>query len=129
VLKQIPDVLQAFFSIMSPGKHVPAHRGVSLGFLRYHMAFVVPERNPPTMRVGDRFITWRERECFVFDDTLEHEIVNTSDGVRVVLIIDVMRPLPWHLALMNRLVDRLDQFAMGAGDWQAVYDRVDVRAP
>ncbi len=127
VLAQIPDVLQAFFSIMSPGKYVPPHNGVSLGFLRYHMAFVVPEKNPPTMRVKDRFHTWKERECMIFDDTWEHEIKNEAETERVVLIIDVPRPLPWYLRPVDALIHRLDQKSWGEDQWREVFERVEAK--
>ena len=128
VLAEIPNVLQAFFSIMSPGKYVPPHNGVSLGFLRYHMAFVVPAVNPPTIRVKDRFYTWKERECMIFDDTWEHEIKNEAEGVRVVLIIDVPRPMPWYLRPLDALVHRLDQESWDEEQWLDVFERVEVKA-
>ena len=98
----MPGVLGAFFSILDPKKTVPAHEGPFMGYLRYHLALVVPEEKPPTIRVKDRFHTWKERESVVFDDSWEHEVLNESEGQRVVLIVDFMRPMPWPLHLANR---------------------------
>jgi aspartyl/asparaginyl beta-hydroxylase (cupin superfamily) len=107
VIDGIPDVLQAFFSILEPRKSVPAHNGPYLGYLRYHTAFVVPRENPPTLRVKDRLHTWREGQSLLFDDSWNHEVYNQSEGERVVLIVDVLRPMPWPLALLNRLARRV----------------------
>ena len=107
VLEGVPDVLQAFFSILEPHKSVPAHNGPYLGYLRYHTAFVVPADNPPTLRVKDRLHTWKEGQSVLFDDSWNHEVYNQSDGERVVLIVDVLRPMPWPLALLNRFARRV----------------------
>jgi aspartyl/asparaginyl beta-hydroxylase (cupin superfamily) len=95
---KIPGIVQAFFSILDPGKSIPAHRGVYLGYLRYHLALRVPKNSPPTMRVKDQIHNWEEGKSIVFDDSLEHEVYNKSDENRVVLIVDFLRPmnLPAH---------------------------------
>ena len=100
-IARVPDTLQAFFSILEPGKSVPAHNGPYFGYLRYHTAFVVPLGEPPRLRVNRDLYTWKEGESVLFDDSWEHEVINESDSVRVVLILDFMRPLPPHLALLN----------------------------
>jgi aspartyl/asparaginyl beta-hydroxylase (cupin superfamily) len=33
----------AFFSILAPGKHLPAHRGPYKGVMRYHLGLLIPE--------------------------------------------------------------------------------------
>lgn len=108
LLDRIPDLEVAFFSILAPGSHIRAHRGVYKGLLRAHMALIVPEpRERIRMSVGDRMIHWREGECVVFDDTYTHEVWNETDGVRVVLLIDVHRPLPPMLDRLNRAILRV----------------------
>lgn len=107
VLHQIPNVITAFFSILDPGKSIPAHCGTYLGYLRYHLALRVPRNNPPSMRVRDKYHTWQEGQSIVFDDSLEHEVYNKSDDLRVVLIVDFLRPMPLPLDLLNRAIVRL----------------------
>jgi len=34
----------AFFSILAPGKHLPAHRGPYKGVMRYHLGLLIPSR-------------------------------------------------------------------------------------
>jgi aspartate beta-hydroxylase/beta-hydroxylase len=107
LIDQIPNVFQAFFSILDPGKSIPAHCGEFYGYLRYHLALRVPTQNPPSMRVKDRIHTWVDGESIVFDDSCEHEVYNKSPEIRVVLIVDLLRPLPLHLHVLNWLVTRL----------------------
>jgi aspartyl/asparaginyl beta-hydroxylase (cupin superfamily) len=97
----IPGVLQGFFSILEPRKSVPAHSGPGLHYLRYHTALVVPRENPPSIRVKDRHHTWKVGTSLLFDDSHDHEVTNEADEPRVVLIVDVLRPLPWHLHALN----------------------------
>jgi aspartate beta-hydroxylase/beta-hydroxylase len=57
------------------------------------------------MRVNDQIHVWREGESMIFDDTWDHEVYNDADEIRMVLIIDILRPmppLPHRLNLMFR---------------------------
>jgi aspartyl/asparaginyl beta-hydroxylase (cupin superfamily) len=107
LLSKIPNLYQAFFSILDPGKSIPAHCGFYLGYLRYHLAVIVPRTNPPSMRVKDTVHTWAEGKSILFDDSWEHEVYNKSDDLRVVLIVDFLRPLPAHLHATNWLLTHL----------------------
>jgi aspartyl/asparaginyl beta-hydroxylase (cupin superfamily) len=106
LLNAIPNVYQAFFSILDPGKSIPAHCGGYLGYLRYHLGLQVPENDPPSMRVKDQIHIWEEGKSIVFDDSWEHEVYNKSDGSRVVLIVDFLRPMPYLLHQANLLITR-----------------------
>jgi len=43
VLGLIPGSTTGFFSILSPHKHIPPHRGPWAGVLRLHLGLMVPE--------------------------------------------------------------------------------------
>lgn len=101
LINRIPNLYQAFFSILDPGKSIPAHNGGYLGYLRYNLGLIVPKNEPPRMRVADQWHTWKEGESILFDDSLNHEVVNHSDSIRVVLIVDVLRPMPLPLHAIN----------------------------
>lgn len=105
-LDAVPDLLQAFFSILDPGKSIPLHVGPYLGYLRYHLALRVPTENPPKLRVGPHEYVWKEGEAVLFDDTWPHAVENTSHGIRAVLIIDVLRPMPRIPHFLNRVTTR-----------------------
>ena len=40
----------------------------------------------------------------IFDDTFNHEVWNDTDETRVVLFVDVLRPLPSPDSLINRMI-------------------------
>jgi aspartyl/asparaginyl beta-hydroxylase (cupin superfamily) len=106
LLDEIPDLFQAFFSILEAGKSVPGHRGSYRGYLRYHLALKVPKTNPPSLRVKDQWYVWKEGEAIMFDDSQHHEVVNKGDEDRIVLIVDVLRPMPSLPQSVNRLMTR-----------------------
>lgn len=104
VLDRIPGLIQAFFSILDPGKSVPEHEGPYLGYLRYHLGLRVPTRRPPKLVVNGRDYRWKEGEGVLFDDSWPHSVVNDSPETRAVLIIDVRRPLPFVPRQLNRFI-------------------------
>ncbi|HEX5527965.1 MAG TPA: aspartyl/asparaginyl beta-hydroxylase domain-containing protein [Methylomirabilota bacterium] len=85
---------------------MPAHDGPYLGYLRYHLALLVPSVDPPSMRVNDQLHTWQEGRSILFDDSWNHQVYNTSRERRVVLIVDVLR-MAWPLHAINWLVTRV----------------------
>jgi aspartyl/asparaginyl beta-hydroxylase (cupin superfamily) len=103
LLRSIPGMKSAMFSILAPGKQLPAHRGPYKGVLRYHLGVLVP--GPPEasgIRVAGQTRHWDEGRSLLFDDSHVHEAWNGTDHDRVVLFVDVLRPLPPWLALLNR---------------------------
>lgn len=100
-LDRIPDKVQAFLSILEPSKSIPRHEGPYLGYLRYHLAIKVPRENPPRFVVAEQPYVWREGEGVLFDDFWPHEVINHSSESRVVLIVDIYRPLPFLANLVN----------------------------
>ena len=104
LLSRIPGLIQAFFSVLDPGKSVPEHCGPYVGYLRYHLALQVPDDNPPSIRVRDQTYTWREGEGVLFDDSWPHEVINHSRQPRAVLIVDVRRPMTGVPHLVNRFM-------------------------
>ncbi|KTC93786.1 MULTISPECIES: aspartyl/asparaginyl beta-hydroxylase domain-containing protein [Legionella] len=104
LVKKIPHLIQAFFSILEPGKSIPLHKGPYIGYLRYHLGIHIPQNNPPQIIVNNQPYTWREGEAVMFDDSWPHEVRNESDDFRAVLIIDVLRPMPFFPHMVNQLV-------------------------
>jgi beta-hydroxylase len=112
VVQSIPGMTTAFFSILAPGKKIPPHGGPYKGVLRLHLALRVPEpASACGIRVREDVRTWEEGRCLVFDDTWEHEAWNDTDGTRVVLFVDFIRPLRPPAAWLNQLVIRLIGFS------------------
>ena len=107
LIDRIPNLWQAFFSILDPCKSIPPHEGPYKGYLRFHLGLKIPEKNPPTIRVKDRYHTWRVGEGVLFDDSWEHEVFNESEDIRAILIVDVMRPMPALPHLANLMVKKV----------------------
>ncbi|WP_342641232.1 aspartyl/asparaginyl beta-hydroxylase domain-containing protein [Rhodoligotrophos ferricapiens] len=102
LLEQVPNLQTAWFSILAPGYHIPAHRGVSKGILRAHLGLIVPkDAERCRLRVADQICVWREGEIFVFDDTYEHEVWNDTEDERVILLFDFDRPMRFWGRLVN----------------------------
>jgi ornithine lipid ester-linked acyl 2-hydroxylase len=103
-LRHIPGVSTAFFSILAPGKHLPAHYGPYNGVLRFHLGLQIPAPSPIcAIRVDNEVRGWADGEVLVFDDTYEHEVWNKSDQWRIVLFVDFLRPLPLWADTLNRI--------------------------
>jgi len=80
----------AMFSLLAPGAHIPPHNGVANTRLVCHLPLIVPEGC--WFRVGEERRLWVEGEPWVFDDTIEHEAMNPTDRLRVILIVDTWHP-------------------------------------
>lgn len=106
LIDDVPDLFQAMFSILEPRKSIPAHKGPYLGYLRYHLGLRVPTDRPPRLRIKDTEFAWQEGRGIVIDDSWEHEVINDSDEIRVILMVDFLRPLPRVPAAVNRFVCR-----------------------
>lgn len=103
LIDSIPGLTTAFFSILSPGKRIPEHRGPWRGVLRYHLGLKVPEPSEQCgISVGGEVGHWEEGSSLLFDDGYDHHAWNDTDGVRVVLFIDVIRPLRPPADQVNR---------------------------
>jgi len=103
LLEGVPDLTTAFFSILAPRKRIGAHRGPWRGVLRYHLGLKIPD--PPEaagISVGGEVAHWEEGRSLLFDDGYEHHAWNDTDEVRVVLFVDVVRPLRPPADQLNR---------------------------
>jgi beta-hydroxylase len=120
LLRAIPTLHTAFFSVLEPHQRIPPHWGYWKGFLRYHLPVVIPGSHACWMRInpessygksndlsliehGKKY-HWAEGRGVIFDDTFLHDAANESDEVRVVLWLDLRRKLPPHLDYLNRFV-------------------------
>lgn len=102
LLKKIPGVNTAFFSILSPNKHIPAHKDPYNGVIRYHVGLIVPELEEKCrIRIDKEILNWEEGKSIIFDDTYNHEVWNDTSGFRVVLFVDFVRPIKFPFNLLN----------------------------
>jgi aspartyl/asparaginyl beta-hydroxylase (cupin superfamily) len=123
LLRRIPGMKTAFFSILAPGKRLPAHRGPYKGVLRLHLGLLIPEPEKCGIRVGREVRHWYDGKIMIFDDTFEHEAWNETEKHRVVLFVDLKRPLRFPANVLNAVMIwmiALSPFVLGsAGSYRA----------
>jgi beta-hydroxylase len=122
LLRGIPNLYTAFFSVVAVSLKNTTHWGYYKGFLRYHLGVIIPNDNEGKecwLRVNDdrednlandkslvekgKRYYWHNGEGVVFDDTYLHDAANESDEVRVVLWLDMLKPHPWYIQIWSRL--------------------------
>ncbi|WP_156678522.1 aspartyl/asparaginyl beta-hydroxylase domain-containing protein [Sphingomonas profundi] len=104
LVSKVPGLNSAFFSILVPGTHLPPHTGVTKAFLTSHLGIQVPrEREKCRMRVVNRVVSWEENRILLFDDCFDHEVLNETDETRIVLLVQVKRPV----RLLGRIIGGL----------------------
>lgn len=108
LVKAIPGVSSAMFSVLAPGKKLLPHKGVYKGVLRYHLGLIIPENEKQSWLVVNGVKkNWLEGKSLIFDDTFMHEACNESNQIRVVLFLDVVRTLPFPLNYVNKAIFKL----------------------
>lgn len=100
-------VHRAGYSAVGGKAHLRPHCGHTNAQLKMHLGLIVPVREaeagggppPPcaTLRVGDRSErgntrAWGQGEVLFFDDSWEHEVVNTCPALRVVFQLVIAHP-------------------------------------
>lgn len=104
LVDQVPNLVVAFFSIFEPGTYVHPHRGVTKAMLNVHLGLLVPpgpERCE--IRVVDEVRGWTPGGYLIFDETFEHEVWNETAEPRVVLFLQVQRPMRWRGRWLGKL--------------------------
>ena len=94
ILGKCPDVVACSVSILEGKTHIPMHVGYFKGVMRYMLALQVPKNKDDCFLCvnGDKY-TWTEGTGVLWDDTYPHRVENNTNENRVVLYMDVKRPL------------------------------------
>jgi hypothetical protein len=102
-----PSVL---FSKLTPGAHIPPHRGMLNCRMIGHLPLIVP--GGCWLRVGNETRNWEEGKLLIFDDSFEHEAKNDSSETRIVLLFDIWRPElnDAEKAGISDIFDTIDRF-------------------
>ena len=103
ILKNDTNITSAFFSIMEPGKLLSSHYGPFKGILRYHLGLEIP-KGLCYISVDGETYDWKEGEGVLFDETYKHFVQNSTDFRRVILFLDVKRPLSFPLNFANNFI-------------------------
>ena len=104
LLEGIPSVKGAMFAALPPSASLCKHRDPYAGSLRYHLGLVTPNSDDCFIMVDGQKYSWRDGEAVMFDETFLHYAQNNTEQNRIVLFLDVKRPVTFFL------VDWLDTF-------------------
>ncbi|MEM9463468.1 MAG: aspartyl/asparaginyl beta-hydroxylase domain-containing protein [Myxococcota bacterium] len=104
LVSAVPNSVGMMFSVLNAKQNIYKHRGFLKGILRLHIGLKVPDEALCGFKVGGQTVHWKEGKSFMFDQCYMHEAWNESDGVRIVLLLDILRPLPYPLDRFNRWV-------------------------
>ena len=92
LLDEVPGLVLAMFSIMEPGTHVPLHKGVSKALINGHLGLDVP-KGDCRIEVGGQTRGWENGKLLLLDDTFKHQVWNNTKRNRVVLLMQIRRPV------------------------------------
>jgi ornithine lipid ester-linked acyl 2-hydroxylase len=118
LLKKIPNIRTALFSRMVGKTILTPHTGwcdLSNYVLRCHICLDIPKpKNSCGLTVGGETTYHKQNEVIVFDDSKRHHAFNDSDNTRIVLILDILRPVDipigkaigGHTSQLNGLISK-----------------------
>jgi len=105
ILRTVPQIGTCAVSVLQDGVHIPIHVGYYKGIMRYIIPVVVPkDRENVFLCVNELKYCWTEGVGVLWDDTYPHKVYNNTDEIRVVIYMDVVRPLRWGLNALNRFI-------------------------
>jgi len=109
-----PSIL---FSKLAAGAKIPPHNGMVNIRLICHLPLVTPPGC--RLRVGNTVREWRDGEAWAFDDTIEHEARNDSDGDRIILIFDVWKDdlTEEERGLITAMFQAIDAYGQPTATW------------
>jgi aspartate beta-hydroxylase len=107
IVSAAPEVLSASISFLAPKKHIPPHRGPFRGVLRFYLVLSMPRsadgRPAAVLNIAGTDYRLSDGECLLWDDTFTHEVWNSSDEIRSVLLLDVWRPgMPVDMRMLSK---------------------------
>jgi beta-hydroxylase len=99
------------------------------------LGLIVPEpKSACRIRISNEVAYWEEGKSLIFDDTFPHEVWNDTDGYRVVLFLDIARPLRFPLSAVNGLVNRfiaaspiIQDAKVNHENWEKQFQAVNIK--
>jgi beta-hydroxylase len=105
LVKSIPSVNAALFTLMPGKSKLGEHRDPFAGSVRYHLGLMTPNSDACRIYIDGTPYSWRDGQAILFDETYIHSVDNDTDQDRVILFCDVTRPLRTPIARgVNRFV-------------------------
>ncbi|WP_212590073.1 aspartyl/asparaginyl beta-hydroxylase domain-containing protein [Cellvibrio mixtus] len=108
LISGIPSIKGAMFTMLPPGSRLGKHRDPYAGSLRYHLGLVTPNSDDCYISVDDQKYSWRDGEAVMFDETYIHYAENKTDQNRIILFLDIKRPVNFFLVdWINEIFSRI----------------------
>lgn len=108
ILRDTKNVVACVVSVLEPGVTIPIHVGYYKGIMRYMIPTHVPkDRDKVFLCVNGKKYHWTEGKSVLWDDNFPHKVYNYTDEIRVVIYMDILRPLHGWLDSFNKGMIRL----------------------
>lgn len=104
LLKSIPGINGAMFTLLPKHGQLKEHRDPYAGSLRYHLGLITPNSEKCRIYVDGIPYYWKDGEGVLFDETYIHSALNETDMDRIIFFCDVERPM------RNRIATYINRF-------------------
>ena len=116
IIERHKDIRLAMVSILKPHAVIKPHSGPWAGSYRCLLGIKTPNSPECAITVAGHAAWWKDGEAMFFDDTFEHSVINNTEDYRIVLFLDIERPmktrfyaaLRWVLNRTVTLITRRD---------------------
>lgn len=102
IVSLFPEVPILHVSVFYPGSTLVEHRAPSRTVHRYHYGLKIPEGDLG-LKISGFDVKWKDKEGFIWDDTLPHSAWNHTSEPRIVIFADIFR----DLSLINKAGSKL----------------------
>lgn len=103
VANLFPDVINLYISFFNPGNTIIEKKEEYRGLQKYHFGLKIP-KGDLGLRIGGYDVKWKEKEGFVWDETLEYSEWNHTSETRVGIYASIFRDLSSINSLGSKLI-------------------------
>lgn len=103
ILQKCPEIINCSVSILDGKTFIPIHNGYYKGMIRFMFPLIIPKDRQNVFLCNNyqKYI-WKEGEGVLWDDTYPHKVYNYTEEIRVVLYMDIVRPLDGNMDKINK---------------------------
>lgn len=101
--KHSEDIISCTISILPGRTTIPPHFGYTRSVIRLMLPIVVP-RGDVHICVNSNKLNFTEGKCLSFDDNFQHFVNNNTDDDRIVIYMDVVRPVPGLIRTISKYI-------------------------
>lgn len=118
LIEAIPHIKGAMFTLLPPGSKLTPHSDPFACSFRYHLGLATPNDDQCWINVDGQEYSWRDGEAFLFDETYVHHVANNTGKHRLILMLDVDRPMGLVGRMINFFYRQLMRFTIVPNDEQ-----------